>query len=88
MYSQNVLVENKTGLHARPAAQFVQSACKFNSNIELCKNGRKSNAKSIIGVLSLGITKDSTITISACGEDEKAAVDTLVELIRTRFGEE
>ncbi|TYP56709.1 HPr family phosphocarrier protein [Thermosediminibacter litoriperuensis] len=88
MYEKTVLVKNKTGLHARPAAMFVQTANKFKSEIFLEKEGKRVNAKSIMGVMSLAVSQGTTVTISAQGDDEKEAVEALVELIESKFGEE
>jgi phosphotransferase system HPr (HPr) family protein len=88
MYSQKVTVMNKTGLHARPAAVFVQAASKFKSNITLVKGDKTGSSKSILGVLALGISMGTEITIQADGPDEKEAVEKLVELINSKFGEE
>lgn len=88
MISKQIIVENKTGIHARPAAVFVKTAASFKANITISKDGRTGNAKSMINILSLGLTKGSSITISAEGEDEKAAVDTLIKLVESKFGEE
>ncbi|HHX24390.1 MAG: HPr family phosphocarrier protein [Tepidanaerobacteraceae bacterium] len=88
MYQKNVTVMNKTGLHARPAAVFVQTANKFKSEIFIEKEGKKINAKSIMGVMSLAISQGTEITISAEGVDDQQAVDKLVELIESKFGEE
>ncbi|HHY42937.1 MAG TPA: HPr family phosphocarrier protein [Thermoanaerobacterales bacterium] len=88
MFQQNVIVKNKTGLHARPAALFVQTANKFKSEIFIEKQGKKVNAKSIMGVMSLAVSQGTEITISAQGEDEQDAVKKLVELIESKFGEE
>jgi len=88
MFQQNVIVKNKTGLHARPAALFVQTANKFKSEIFIEKQGKKVNAKSIMGVMSLAVSKGTEIIISAQGEDEKEAVNKLVELIESKFGED
>lgn len=88
MVQQTVTVKNKTGLHARPAALFVQAANKFKSEIFIEKEGKKVNAKSIMGVMSLAVSQGTQITISAEGEDEKEAVEKLVELIESKFGEE
>lgn len=88
MVQQIVTVKNKTGLHARPAALFVQAANKFKSEIFIEKEGKKVNAKSIMGVMSLAVSQGTQITISAEGEDEKEAVEKLVELIESKFGEE
>ncbi|MFO7152422.1 MAG: HPr family phosphocarrier protein [Bacillota bacterium] len=88
MYEKTVVVENKTGLHARPAAMFVQAANKFKSEIFIEKEGKKVNAKSIMGVMSLAVSQGTTIKISAQGEDEKQAVEDLVALVKSKFGEE
>ncbi|HQA60290.1 MAG: HPr family phosphocarrier protein [Tepidanaerobacteraceae bacterium] len=88
MVQQNVIVKNKTGLHARPAALFVQAANKFKSEIFIEKEGKKVNAKSIMGVMSLAVSQGTEITISAQGDDAQEAVDNLVELIESKFGEE
>lgn len=88
MVQQIVTVKNKTGLHARPAALFVQAANKFKSEIFIEKEGKRVNAKSIMGVMSLAVSQGTQITILAEGEDEKEAVKKLVELIESKFGEE
>lgn len=88
MYSRNIVIQNKAGLHARPASTFVSAALKFNSDITVAKNLKKVNAKSIIHILSLGATMGSNITIAAKGDDEEAAVTELCKLINSRFGEE
>lgn len=88
MYSESIVVQNKTGLHARPAAAFVQAASKFKSNITIEKDLKKANAKSILSLLSIGASMGCTVTITAEGEDENQAVAALTELIRSKFGEE
>lgn len=88
MFQQNVTVKNKTGLHARPAALFVQTANKFRSEVFIEKEGKKVNAKSIMGVMSLAVSQGTPIIVSAQGEDEKEAVKKLVELIESKFGED
>ena len=88
MFQQNVTVKNKTGLHARPAALFVQTANKFRSEVFIEKEGKKVNAKSIMGVMSLAVSQGTKITVSAQGNDEKETVEKLVELIESKFGEE
>ena len=88
MYSQEVVVENKTGLHARPAALFVQTAALYAADITLQKGDKTINAKSILMVLGLGITQGTKISIAATGSDEEPAVNALTELIKSRFGEE
>lgn len=81
MYTQNVTINNEVGLHARPATFFIQKANEFKSGIWVEKEERRVNAKSLLGVLSLGIMKDTTVTLIADGSDEKEAVDALAELI-------
>ena len=87
MFSKEVTVTNQTGLYARPATFFIQISNEFRSTMMVEKAERKVNAKSLLGVLSLGITKGSTITISAEGPDETEAVNALCELIESNFGE-
>lgn len=90
MYSKTVTIVNKTGLHARPASEFVSKASKFKSKITIKKNvdgASEANAKSIVILLTLGLSKGTEIVISADGEDEKDAVDTLVQLVESGFGE-
>lgn len=87
MYSKVVTVTNKTGLHARPASEFTKKASSFKADITIAYKDRKINGKSIVGVLSAGITCGSEILIAAEGEDEQRAVDSLVALIHTNFGE-
>lgn len=87
MIKKEIVITNKTGLHARPATKFVQAAGKFKSSIQLIKDGKTLNAKSIVSVLSGGIGKGSKLTIVSDGEDEEAALETLVELIASNFGE-
>lgn len=81
MYTREITVKNEVGLHARPATYFIQKANEFKSGIWVEKEERRVNAKSLLGVLSLGIMKDTTVTLIADGSDEKEAVDALVELI-------
>ena len=87
MYMQEATVNNEVGLHARPATFFIQKANEFKSAIWVEKDERKVNAKSLLGVLSLGIVKGTTITLIADGADEKEAVEALVELVKDNFGE-
>ena len=81
MVEKVFVVKNETGLHARPASQFVQKAAKFKSVIKLKKDGKEANAKSIISVLSLGASKGSEIAISCAGDDEQEALSALIELL-------
>ena len=85
MYMKEVVVQNQVGLHARPATFFIQKANEFKSSIWVESEDRKVNAKSLLGVLSLGITKGLTITIIADGQDEEDAVNNLVDLISYNF---
>ena len=85
MISRNVTITNSIGLHARPATFFIQKANGFKSSIWIEKDERKVNAKSLLGVLSLGIAKGMTITITADGIDEEDAINGLVKLIETGF---
>ena len=87
MYTQEITVNNEVGLHARPATFFIQKANEFKSGIWVEKEDRRVNAKSLLGVLSLGIVKGTTITLIADGADEKEAVEALVELVKDNFGE-
>lgn len=87
MFSKEVCVQNQVGLHARPATFFIQKANEFKSSVWIEKDERKVNAKSLLGVLSLGITKGVTVNIIADGADEEAAVNTLVDLIESDFAE-
>ncbi|MBS4537399.1 HPr family phosphocarrier protein [Clostridium sp. D2Q-11] len=88
MESRKVTVNNKIGLHARPAALFVQTASKFLSNISIEKAGKKVNAKSIMGIMALGVCQGDEITMFATGEDEKKAIDHLENLLINKLEEE
>lgn len=85
MYMREATVNNQVGLHARPATFFIQKANEFKCSIWVEKDERRVNAKSLLGVLSLGIVKGTTINLIADGVDEKEAVDGLVELISGNF---
>lgn len=87
MLSKDVVVKNQVGLHARPATFFIQKANNFKSGIWVSKDERKVNAKSLLGVLSLGIIKGTTISIIADGDDEEEAINTLIDLIDSDFPE-
>ena len=87
MYTQEIVVKNEVGLHARPATFFIQKANEFKSSVWVEKDERRVNAKSLLGVLSLGIVKGTSISLIADGADEKEAVAALVELIENNFGE-
>jgi phosphocarrier protein len=87
MISRDVVITNTSGLQARPATFFVQKANAYKSTIWIEKDDRKVNAKSLLGVLSLGIAKDMSVTLMAEGQDENAAVAGLIELIDSGFSE-
>ncbi len=87
MVSSEVTVNNRVGLHARPATFFIQRANSFKSSVWVEKDDRRVNAKSLLGVLSLGIVKGTKITIVADGSDEEDAVNTLVGIIESDFTE-
>ena len=88
MFMKETTVNNQVGLHARPATFFIQKANEFKSSIWVEKDDRRVNAKSLLGVLSLGIVKGTTITLIADGSDEKEAVEALAALVRSgEFGE-
>ncbi len=87
MYVKDVTVQNQVGLHARPATFFIQKANEFKSSIWVEKEERRVNAKSLLGVLSLGIMGGTTIRIIAGGADEEQAVDELVRLVNSGFSE-
>ena len=87
MISRDVTINNNGGLHARPATYFIQKANSYNSSIWIQKDDRKMNAKSLLGILSLGIVGGTTIRIIADGSDEQLAVDGLVKLVESGFAE-
>ncbi|MFP4020066.1 MAG: HPr family phosphocarrier protein [Halanaerobium sp.] len=89
MLSKNkVKIKNKTGLHARPAAQFVQKASNFDSEINIIYDGQEVNAKSIMGVMSLGIGQGSEILLKAEGDDSETALEELSRYIEVKMPEE
>ena len=87
MITKEVKISNAIGLHARPATYFIQKANSYRSSIWVENSDRRANAKSLLGVLSLGISKGDIITILADGADEQEAVDGLVTLILGGFNE-
>ena len=94
MKEERIAINNKVGLHARPAALFVQDANKYTSEISISttdpdtKENRNANAKSILGILTLGVFQGMEIVIKAAGDDEETAVASLVKLVEGNFGEE
>ena len=87
MYSKVAVVNNQVGLHARPATFFIQKANEFKSSVWVEREERKVNAKSLLGVLSLGIVKGTEINLIADGSDEEEAIEALVKLISSDFAE-
>jgi phosphocarrier protein len=87
MCVKEVLVQNQVGLHARPATFFIQKANEYKSSIWVEKEERRVNAKSLLGVLSLGIVGGTNIKIIADGSDEQEAVDGLIQLVQSGFSE-
>ena len=87
MITRDVTIQNNVGLHARPATFFIQKANMYKSSVWIEKDDRKVNAKSLLGVLSMGIAKGMTVTLIADGQDENQAVEGLAELVQTGFAE-
>ncbi|MBQ7144937.1 MAG: HPr family phosphocarrier protein [Oscillospiraceae bacterium] len=87
MYTRSVTISNQVGLHARPATFFIQKANDYRCSIWVEKDDRKVNAKSLLGVLSLGIVCGTTINLIADGVDEKQALDNLADLVNSKFAE-
>ncbi|MBM7623810.1 HPr family phosphocarrier protein [Sporohalobacter salinus] len=87
MKKETVTVNNDTGIHSRPASMLVQEANKFDSKVLISKDSQEVSAKSIMGIMGLGVNKDSEIIIKAEGNDEKEAVQALVNLIEQGFDE-
>ncbi|MEF9852723.1 MAG: HPr family phosphocarrier protein [Hydrogenoanaerobacterium sp.] len=87
MFVKDVTVQNQVGLHARPATFFIQKANEYKSSIWVEKEERRVNAKSLLGVLSLGIVGGTNIRIIADGSDEQIAVEGLIKLIQSGFTE-
>lgn len=88
MYVKDVVVQNQVGLHARPATFFIQKANEFKASIWIEKEERRINAKSLLGILSLGIVGGTQIKIIADGSDEQVAVNALVDLVESGFSDE
>lgn len=88
MQQRDFVIENRVGLHARPAAVCVQVANRFKSSILVKKDGKSVSAKSILGVLSLGAERGMKISVEIEGEDEQEAMTAFSELVANRFGDE
>ena len=87
MYVKDVMAQNQVGLHARPATFFIQKANEYKSSIWVEKEERRVNAKSLLGVLSLGIVGGTQIRVIADGSDEQEAVENLIKLVESGFTE-
>ena len=87
MISKDFKISNKLGLHARPSAQLTQIAGRYESEVFIAKNGRRVNAKSIMGVMMLAAGPGSTVTVDAAGPDEQQALDAIGQLIESGFDE-
>lgn len=89
MYTKQTTIVNKTGLHARPAAEFTRAATKYLSDIKIVNldRNKEGDAKSIISVMTMLLSKGTNVEIRAEGDDEQVAVDTLVQMIEEGFGE-
>lgn len=87
MIRENIKIINKLGLHARAAAKFVNCSSRFASHVQLIKEDRRVNGKSIMGVMMLAASQGSQLTIEIAGEDERSAYDALSALVADRFGE-
>ena len=81
MLTKTITIQNEVGLHSRPATYFIQKANNYKSSVWIENSDRRANAKSLLGVLSLGISKGDTVSIIADGSDEAEAVDGLVDLL-------
>ncbi|MBN1898355.1 MAG: HPr family phosphocarrier protein [Spirochaetes bacterium] len=81
MKRKDVMIKHKTGLHARPASNFVQTAHKFKSDVKIIKDGVEVNGKSIMSVLTLAATFNTKLTIIVSGEDEDKAIDKLCKIL-------
>ena len=88
MISREYSISNKLGLHARPSAQLTQVASRFKADVHIARNGRRVNAKSIMGVMMLAAGQGSVVVVDADGPDEGEAIEAVGRLIRSGFGED
>jgi phosphocarrier protein HPr len=88
MVEQNVVIQNRLGLHARACSVFVKEAARFASHIIVARDGLEVNGKSILGVMMLAAERGAEITVRAEGADEVAALESLVKVVNDKFGEE
>ena len=87
MKKEKIILQNETGLHARPAGELVKLTSTFKSDINLTANGKTVNAKSILAIMSLGIKASTEIEIECNGEDEEIAIEEIVKAFNNKFGE-
>ena len=87
MKKEKIILQNETGLHARPAGELVKLASTFKSDVNITANGRTVNAKSILAIMSLGIKENTEIEIECNGEDEDTAMNEIVNAFNNKFGE-
>jgi phosphocarrier protein HPr len=87
MHELDVTIQNKVGLHARPAAALIKTASGYLSRIFICKDGRSADAKSMLAILALGVVQGTPVTLRADGADEMEALEALKRLIDNNFGE-
>ena len=87
MKKEKIILQNETGLHARPAGELVKLASTFNCDVNITANGRTVNAKSILAIMSLGIKENTEIEIECNGEDEDTAMNEIVNAFNNKFGE-
>ncbi|GMB02192.1 HPr family phosphocarrier protein [Pelosinus sp. IPA-1] len=87
MIEKQITITNNSGLHARPAAQFVQKAANFKSKVRITGNNKTADGKSILAVMGMGIKQNAQINITVEGEDEEECIKALEELIASNFGE-
>jgi phosphocarrier protein HPr len=87
MLTRQIEIVNKLGLHARASAKLTKMAAEFDSEVWLARNGRRVNAKSIMGVMMLAASKGATVQIEVDGSDENAAIEAITQLITDKFGE-
>ncbi|WP_432403838.1 HPr family phosphocarrier protein [Wukongibacter sp. M2B1] len=85
MYKEEVVLNNETGIHARPASLLVKEAAKYESDIKIIKDGKEYNGKSIMGIISMGAVKNTKLTIVAEGADEKELVLSIKDLIENKL---
>ncbi len=88
MLNRNFMIVNRLGLHARAAAQFVQTASKFRAEVTLTKDDVEVNGKSIMGILLLAAPKGTEVSVAIDGDDEEQAMNVIADLIEDGFGED